>query len=236
MRTESIVLLIIGIGTLVELPAQEKPPVAFMPKVPKTWDDAAMATLEVPLADPVGSPKHAPAEYYYRVPVRHIYKQYPVYAPGREPAGYTAWLEQQDPAVIWDDRGHAPPLKTEADWIEAGEIVFDSPINLGVQTALTSTEVRDPSWYRETGTPVAKDGTVPFARYVIRKKGNVEIGAVSCGTCHTRVMPDGSILKGAQGSFPFDRSLAFSYRSGVAGSKDPVQALKDVRWKIKKAA
>jgi hypothetical protein len=35
---------------------------AFKPVIPKTWDDAAMATLEVPLADPIGSPKHVSAE------------------------------------------------------------------------------------------------------------------------------------------------------------------------------
>ncbi|HXJ95266.1 MAG TPA: hypothetical protein VMT20_20690 [Terriglobia bacterium] len=57
----------------------------FDPVIPKTWDDAAMATLEVPLADPIGSPKHVSADYYYRIPVRPIYKSYPVYASGHEP-------------------------------------------------------------------------------------------------------------------------------------------------------
>lgn len=56
--------------------------------VPRTWDDAAISQLEVPLANPIGSPKHITAGYYYKIPVRPIYKQYPVYAPGREPAGY----------------------------------------------------------------------------------------------------------------------------------------------------
>ena len=42
--------------------------------VPKMWDDEAMRTLEVPLANPIGSPKHAPADYYYRIPVRVVYK------------------------------------------------------------------------------------------------------------------------------------------------------------------
>ena len=49
---------------------------------------------------------------------------------------------------------------------------------------------------------------MPFYRYVITKKGTIEIGVFSCAMCHTRVMPDGSILKGAQGNFPFDRALA----------------------------
>jgi hypothetical protein len=30
--------------------------------------------LEIPLADPVGSPKHVSADYYYRIPVAPIYK------------------------------------------------------------------------------------------------------------------------------------------------------------------
>jgi hypothetical protein len=60
----------------------------FTPTIPKAWDDAAMATLEVPLANPIGSPKHVSADYYYRIPVRPIYKEYPIYAPGYEPPGY----------------------------------------------------------------------------------------------------------------------------------------------------
>ena len=98
----------------------------FRPEIPRTWDDDAMATLEVPLANPVGSPKHVSADYYYRIPVRPIYKSYPVYAPGHEPPGYMNWLKQQEPVIVWDDKGHAPPLGSEADWIKAGEIVFDS--------------------------------------------------------------------------------------------------------------
>src|SRR3984885_1716257 len=43
-------------------------PSAATPVIPKTWDDAAIATLEVPLVNPVGSPKHVSAEYYYRIP------------------------------------------------------------------------------------------------------------------------------------------------------------------------
>jgi hypothetical protein len=42
-------------------------------------------------------------------------------------------------------------------------------------------------------------------------------------------MPDGTTLKGAQGSFPIDRSVAYGYRTSVATAKDPAQALNDVR-------
>src|SRR5262245_50775293 len=84
-------------------------------EIPKTWDDEAVSTFEIPLANPAGPPKHVSADYYYRIPVRAIYKEYPVYAPGHEPSGYMDWLKQQEPVVIWDDRGHAPPLRTETE-------------------------------------------------------------------------------------------------------------------------
>src|SRR5262245_54151002 len=100
----------------------------YRPEIPRTWDDTAIADLEVRLADPVGSPKHVSADYYYKIPVRPIHKSYPIYAPGHEPPGYMDWLKQQEPEIVWDDKAHAPPLKTEADWIRAGQIVFDAPI------------------------------------------------------------------------------------------------------------
>ena len=36
----------------------------FTPSVPRVWDDEAISTLELPLADPVGSPKHISSDYY----------------------------------------------------------------------------------------------------------------------------------------------------------------------------
>ena len=188
----------------------------FRPVVPKAWDDAAMASLEVPLADPASSPKHVSTEYYYKLPVLEIYKSYPVYAPGHEPPGYWEKLKQQEPVIVWDDKGHAPPLKTEADWIRAGEIVFDAAIGTGgiFSSPRQPLYVREPEFYRKTGTPLAGDGTVPFFRYLIVKTGEVQVGILDCAMCHTRLMPDGTVLRGAQGNFPFDRAMAYNYRYG----------------------
>jgi hypothetical protein len=186
----------------------------FKPAVPKAWDDTAMATVEVPLANPAGSPKHVSAEYYYKIPVRSIYKQYPVYAPGREPAGYMDWLKKQEPIVLWDDAGHKPELKTEADWIKAGEIVFSAPpfSEAGDQGVVALADIRTSAWYEKGGVPVSKDGVLPFLHYVIRAKGKIELGSFSCAMCHTRVMPDGTTIKGAQGNFPFERAEKYSPR------------------------
>ena len=181
--------------------------------IPKTWDDHELGDLEIPLADPVASPKQVSADYYYRVPVRPIYKNYPVYAAGHEPVGYLDQLKQKDPVIYWDDKGHAPPLETDDDWIKAGEAVFDSPIGDGGIGGSEPNDlyVREREFLDVTGALVAKDGTLPYFRYVVKKKGEVEIGVLACGMCHTRVMPDGNVLKGAQGNFPFDRYFAMDY-------------------------
>jgi hypothetical protein len=170
----------------------------FSPVIPKTWDDQEMASLEVPLADPSGSPVHVSADYYYRIPVRPIYKSYPVYAPGKEPAGYEEWLKQQEPETVFD----VSKLKTEADWIKAGEVVFDEPTFYDV--LVQAADVKDPLWHEKTGVVAAEDGSLPYFRYVVREKGKIELGTISCAMCHTRVMPDGTVIKGAQGNFPFE--------------------------------
>lgn len=176
----------------------------FSPAIPRMWSDEEMEALELPLADPAATPKHISADYYYSIPVRPIYKSYPVYAAGKEPPGYLEWLKQQEPETVFD----ASKLKTEADWVKAGELVFDAPIFYNA--VVRPPDVKDPQWYEQTGVQVAKDGTLPYFRYVIREKGKVETGTISCAMCHTRVMADGSVIKGAQGNFPLDRASVFN--------------------------
>src|SRR5215510_3618131 len=182
----------IGIGQALETDG------TFSPAIPKTWDDQEMASLQIPLADPSGSPVHVSADYYYGAPVRPIYKSYPVYAPGKEPAGYEEWLKQQEPEMVFD----VSKLKTEADWIEAGAVVFDAPTFYDV--LVRAADVKDPLWHEKTGALAAKDGSLPYFRYVVREKGKIELGTISCAMCHTRVMPDGTVIKGAQGNFPLE--------------------------------
>jgi hypothetical protein len=188
-------LVIVSINAFVGRSRAQRPDRGTSAQIPKTWEDAAVASLEVPLADPRFSPVHVSSDYYYRMPVRPIYKSYPIYPPGKEPPGYLEWLKQQEPEITFDPA----KLKTESDWIRAGELVFDAP--RGYQP-LSSSQLRDPEFYKATNVPLAKDGTVGFRRYVIRKKGVVEVGSNACADCHTRVMPDGSVVKGAQGNFP----------------------------------
>src|SRR5579872_29452 len=118
----------------------------LQPNVPRTWEDAAVAALEVPLANPGFSPIHIPEARYYQLPERVIYKTYPVYHPDREPAGYMEWLERQEPEIAFD----AARLKTQADWVTAGELVFNAPTTFA-PLFFTAAELRDRSFFEKTG-------------------------------------------------------------------------------------
>jgi hypothetical protein len=178
----------------------------WRPNVPRVWHETALEEMDLPTADPAYRQKAVSPDYYYRIPVTPIYKSYPVYAPGRAPAGYMETLRRIPPQLAFNPAR----LKNKEDWIRAGEIVFDAPTTYGTDVSME--DVADPAWYAATGVPIASDGSIPWVRYVIRSTGNVEVGNLSCGFCHTRVLRDGSVVKGAQSNFAFDRAIAFRDR------------------------
>src|SRR5215470_1692290 len=223
--TKHVVLLALiactGILCLPRKTSNQKP---FNPAIPRTWDDEAIKSLEVPLATKSASPKHITADYYYRIPVRPIYRSYPIYHPDHEPPGYWESLKQKEPEIIFD----AATLKTEDDWITAGEAVFDSPVEFEDKGTLF-TELRGRDWYENNQVPLTRDGVFPFMRYVIREKGKVEVGTLGCAMCHSRVMPDGSVIKGAQGNFPDDRAAGYEVKVEAARAQDPNILLTELR-------
>ncbi len=199
------------------------PAVAAGAEIPRTWTDGAVAVFEVPLAKPSYSPVHISEAAYYQIPERKIYKTYPVYHPKREPAGYQEWLKQQEPQIAFDPNR----LHTDSDWIQAGELIFNAPVSFG-PVFFGAAEVSSPEFYEQTGMPVAKDGTIPFARWVIRRKGELELGSMGCNTCHTRVLADGTVVPGAQGNNPGDRQGAWMLRR-AAQVAAPAELLKRAR-------
>lgn len=200
LSTIAVAHLALSVPGAATAPSQKMPaPV----QIPRTWDEEAVATLELPLADPAHSPVHVSGDYYYRMPVRPVYKSHPIYAPGKAPAGYIQWLAQQEPEIVFNQAS----LHTEADWIRAGELVFDAPISY---VPFANAAPNDPAFYDIPGMQLAVDGTMPYQRYVIRKRGIVEVGLDSCAQCHTRLMPDGSVVKGAQGNAPLGAIAAFN--------------------------
>ncbi|HET8676233.1 MAG TPA: di-heme oxidoredictase family protein [Blastocatellia bacterium] len=206
-----ILICIIAIATGVQA---QKAVNSAPPMIPRTWDDEAMASVELPLPQAGYSPVHVSSDFYYKIPVRPIYKTYPVYHPGKEPAGYLEWMKRQEPEQIKID---FPKFKSEQEWVKAGEIIFDAPIDY---LNIEESHIRELALYEKTGTPVTKEGIMPFARYVVREKGKVELGIGACSNCHTRVMEDGTTIAGAQGNFPLDRVLGYGFRADAANAKD----------------
>src|SRR5260370_12452635 len=103
-------IVFVGASTVVARLDTQVEQSAFHVSVPRVWDDQAIATVELPLANPVGSPRHISSDYYYKIPVRPIYKSYPVYAPGAEPAGYMDWLNNHEPYIVCDYETCNPAL------------------------------------------------------------------------------------------------------------------------------
>jgi hypothetical protein len=209
------------------LAAQPNSVAPFAPKVPRAWQQTALEQLDVPVSHPEYSPRHVTEDYYYRIPAALIYKSYPVYAPARAPAGYMEKLKRLAPELAFNPSR----LKTKEDWIRAGETVFDAATSYGTEVSMK--DLADPEWYATTRVPIAKDGTVPWVRYVIRGTGNVEVGNLSCGFCHTRVLADGSVVKGGQSNFSFDKAVAFRNRRSSTPSADLLRdqlSLFTVQW------
>jgi cytochrome c553 len=180
----------------------------FHPDIPRAWDDKAVANLEVPLVKRDRSPRYMTAEQYYALKVRVIYRSYPVYAAGREPADYMESLKQKEPEVIVFD---SSTLRTKEDWIRAGEAVFDdSPFPRPVAPA---------GFQSPPGIsfPTTKEGIIPVDKYVIRQRGVVEqSNGTSCAACHTRVLPDGTAQKGGQIDFAVYPAFAAGFRQARA--------------------
>lgn len=196
---------------------------AFQPDIPRTWTDAAVAELEVPLARAEYSPQHISEADYYQIPERAIYRSYPVYHPDLEPKGYWEWLQEREPEVAFDPS----EFTTHEDWIAAGKLIFNSPTSFG-PVFFGAEQLRDPNFFEQTGMPVAADGTVPFATWVVREKGKVELGSMGCNTCHTRVLEDGSVVEGAPSNNPADRQGALML-AGAALFMGPEKVLERIR-------
>ena len=160
-------------------------------QVPRTWETKALAEWASPVAGIAARPGHFSEAEYYAAPVDNL-RTYPVYHPDREPAGYWESLRKKKPEPLIDPA----KLKTQADWVRAGKRVFEE---LDVPLYRSN----DPKWierYRSrealAGTTPRADGTLPFLRWAVTSRG-IEIALGECSSCHTRLMPDGTVLHGA---------------------------------------
>ena len=166
--------------------------------VPKIWDSAALATWATPLAGLGLPPSFASESEYYAAPIDNL-RTYPMYHPGREPAGYRDWLKKQGPQRLIEPE----KLKTKSDWINAGQRVFEQ-----LDTEITRTDdpraiayLTDAAALDSHKEPMDRDGVLLEYRWIVDRNGKLKVTLPSCVSCHSRLMPDGTMLRGAPSNF-----------------------------------
>jgi len=98
---QSVAGLLLFLTAAVGQPAFAQQDRPFKPEIPKVWDEKALATWATPVAGLNVPPGHFSEAEYYRAPIDN-YRTYPVYAPGREPAGYWEMLQTVGPKPLID--------------------------------------------------------------------------------------------------------------------------------------
>lgn len=195
------------------------------PAIPKVWNPEALDAMTLPLVGLDKRIKYPAAEWYYRIPEREIYRGYPVYDLRKEPRGYMEWLTHQNPEMPVDPS----KLNTEFDWIQAGESVYSS---VQVDGLLTPDDLHNPAAWEKFRFVADAEGSLPGWRYVIRKRGLIEVGPTLCGSCHERVV-EGATVQGAPGTaligvetaYRIRRSLNAAPSWDVAGAKEVARQL-----------
>jgi hypothetical protein len=157
-------------------------------KIPRIWDDGALQAWATPIAALNTGPAHYSTAEYYASPVENL-RTYPVYPPDREPAGYWEWLQKQKPEPLVD----ADAIRSNADWIEAGERAFREIDVVLARTADPSliARARDPRTF--DGVLTLADGSVPDPRWVMTNQG-LMLTLSDCSNCHTSIRPDRSVI------------------------------------------
>ena len=161
--------------------------------VPRAWDEEALREWATPVSGLNVRPGHFPAAEYYAAPVDNL-RTYPVYYPGREPAGYWDMLQKAGPRRLIEPE----TLRSDADYVRAGERVFaewDVPA-FRISNPRAIAAARNPFTFARAAVKARPDGTLPDLRWVPTKDG-VQLTLGNCASCHERLMNDGTIVKGA---------------------------------------
>ncbi|MBI3652320.1 MAG: hypothetical protein HY231_14965 [Acidobacteria bacterium] len=175
----------------------KRAPEATPLRAPKIWDARQLASWATPIAGINTTPNFYTEEEYYAAPVDNL-RTYPVYHPDHEPKNYQEWLQQQGAQPLIE----AEKITSEKAWIEAGRRVFDEldvPI-LRTADVRIRQYLQDREALKRDRIQTTKEGVIPGLRWVVEKNGQVKLTLSECASCHTRLMDDGTLIRGAQGN------------------------------------
>ena len=178
---------------------------SFRATVPKVWDEAALADWATPVATLNVRPRHISTREYYAAPEYNL-RSYPVYMPLREPAGYWDMLRRIGPQPLIEPE----KLKTEEDWIKAGQRVFDeaSTPQLTVLDPEVIGNLRSPEYLQTQHAAPLPDGSLATLRWV-PTKGGVALSVLICGGCHILFRSDGVRIPGLSARTEVSRARPF---------------------------
>jgi mono/diheme cytochrome c family protein len=169
--------------------------ICFAQKIaaPRIWNDHSLADWPAPVAGLDVRPGLFTEKEYYATPRGEWVRTYPVYFPGREPAGYWEMLQNMKPEPLI-----TPGARTQAEWTAAGQRVFRELDRIAARSYDPKyfAILRSAEEFKKLGGYPQKDGTVFPLRLVPTGKG-LAISISQCASCHVRTMPDGSQLDGA---------------------------------------
>lgn len=192
------------LATVASLAAQQ----AARSRAPRLWTDRALSTWALPIAGVNTIPRFYGEAEYYAARVDEL-RTYPMYLKDREPQGYREWMRAQGPKPLIEiGKG-----RTDAEWAAAGREVFD-----GMDLPENRTDdpralawIDDPSAAeREHALVVSQTGLIVSMRWVVDRDRKLKVTLGECSACHTRVLPDGREVLGAQGNLTFPVSV-FGY-------------------------
>jgi hypothetical protein len=207
----AILLLVLAVAQAMSAADDPKP---WSPRNPKVWDEAALADWMTPVTGLNVRPAHISVKEYYAMPEYNL-RSYPVYMPGREPKGYWEMLRRVGPQRLFE----AEKLKTEADWIAAGERIFEESAN-PQQTTFDPqliAQIRDPEFMKRHDAKSLPDGTILLLRWVPTSGGVALASGGECGGCHALRGLDGTRIPGASRLANVSRERSFNLGGVNAG-------------------
>ncbi len=181
-------------------------------EAPRFWNDRELADWATPIAALGVRPGHFPERDYYSAPLAEWVRTYPAYAPGREPAGYREMLEKRAPEALI-----TPGARTTSEWVTQGARVFeemDVPVFRSTDPKLIAA-MRSAEAFARMGGRARPDGTVFGLRWAPTSKG-LALTLGDCSSCHTRLMADGTLLRGAPFNEPFNGVIGTLAFGGLA--------------------
>jgi mono/diheme cytochrome c family protein len=161
-------------------------------EAPRFWNDKELSDWATPVVGVNVRPSHYSEAEYYAAPELELVRTYPVYAPGKEPAGYWEMIQKAKPQPLL-----TPGPRTEAEWRSEGKRVFhelDVPFVRNYDPKVIAFFRSEE--FRKIDGLALKDGTIPVIRWATTSKG-LAITIQECASCHSHIMPDGTILDGA---------------------------------------